>query len=351
MTPEGRKTVDPDSEWCGSGFRGFIGAPELNLVTMLVKRQTELKPKPPQSGTLLLYLLLFFISVLTATLNLLVIISISHFSPCRQLHSPTNLLLLSLAVSDFFVGLLVLPIEALMLVTCWVLGDLMCVFYYFLPLTAISASVGSMVLISMDRYVAICDPLHYPSRVTERTVTSAVCLCWICSVIYSVFLSYDHLKQPGRYNSCYGECVVGVDGDVDLAFAFSIPISIIVILYLRVFVVAAAQARAMRSHVTAVKLQLSVTLTKKSELKAARTLGVLVAVFLLCYSPYYCLCLTGGNILIGSPLEASMSFLMYFNSCLNPVIYAFFYPWFRKAIRHIVTLQILQPDSCEANML
>ncbi|XP_027131530.1 trace amine-associated receptor 4-like [Larimichthys crocea] len=278
------------------------------------------KPKPPQSGTLLLYLLLFFISVLTATLNLLVIISISHFS-CRQLHSPTNLLLLSLAVSDFFVGLLVIPIEVLMAVTCWVLGDLMCALYFFLPVTLISASVGSMVLISMDRYVAICDPLHYPSRVTSKVVIISVCLCWICSVIYSVVLLYHHLKQPGRYNSCYGECLVGVAGDLDLAVAFVIPISIIVILYLRVFVVAAAQARAMRSHVTAVKLQLSVTLTKKSELKAARTLGVLVAVFLLCYSPYYCLSLSGSDILYGSPTEALMSFLMYFNSCLNPVIY------------------------------
>ncbi|KAM4560798.1 trace amine-associated receptor 6-like [Fundulus diaphanus] len=41
---------------------------------------------------------------------------------------------------------------------------------------------------------------------------------------------------------------------------------------------------------------------------------------------------------------------IYFNSCLNPLIYALFYPWFRKAIRHIVTLQILQPGSCEVTL-
>ncbi|KAM4730654.1 trace amine-associated receptor 13c-like [Anableps anableps] len=44
-------------------------------------------------------------------------------------------------------------------------------------------------------------------------------------------------------------------------------------------------------------------------------------------------------------------FLFYFNSCLNPVIYALFYPWFRKAIKLIFTLQILQPGSCDANIL
>uniref|UniRef100_A0A3B4TET2 G-protein coupled receptors family 1 profile domain-containing protein n=1 Tax=Seriola dumerili TaxID=41447 RepID=A0A3B4TET2_SERDU len=161
------------------------------------------RPQPPHSEALLVYILLFFISVLTAALNLLLIISISHF---RQLHSPTNLILLSLAVSDFFVGLLVIPVEILMTGTCWVLGDLMCALYFLLPYTLISASVGSMVLISIDRYVAICDPLRYPTRVTVRVVTAAVCLCWLCSVVYSVAIMYDHLKQPGRYNPCHGEC-------------------------------------------------------------------------------------------------------------------------------------------------
>ncbi|XP_018549406.1 trace amine-associated receptor 4-like [Lates calcarifer] len=307
------------------------------------------KPKPPHSGAVLLYTLLFFISVLTAALNLLVIISISHY---RQLHSPTNLLLLSLAVSDFFVGLLLIPIETLKTGTCWVLGDLLCALYFLIPYILISASVGSMVLISVDRYVAICDPMHYSTRITDKVVTISVCLCWICSVFYGIFILFNHLKQPGRYNSCYGECLVNIAGDVDLVVAFIIPITVIVALYMRVFVVAVSQARAMRSHVRTVTVQNTVTLTtKKSELKAARTLGVVVVVFLICYSPYYYLSLTGGSILVGSSTETFMSFLMYFNSCLNPVIYAFFYPWFRKAVKHIVTLQILQPGSCDANVL
>ncbi|XP_070831514.1 trace amine-associated receptor 13c-like [Chaetodon trifascialis] len=303
------------------------------------------RPQRPHSEAVLAHFLLYSASLLTATLNLLVIVSVSHF---RQLRSPTNLLLLSLAVSDFFVGLLVMPIEILMTWTCWVLGDLLCALYFFLPVTLISASVGSVVLISIDRYVAICHPLRYPVRITRSVVTISVCLCWTCSVFYSIFLLYDHLKQPGRYNSCHGECVVNIAGDVDVVVAFIVPITVIILLYLRVFAVAASQARAVRSHVTAVRPQ---PVTKKSELKAARTLGVVVAVFLVCYSPYYCVSLTGRDILIGSSAEAVMSFLMYLNSCLNPVIYALLYPWFRKAVRAIVTLQILQPGSSQTNML
>ncbi|XP_071764621.2 trace amine-associated receptor 13c-like [Centroberyx gerrardi] len=306
------------------------------------------KPTRPHSEAMLFYILLSsisLISLLTAALNLLVIISISHY---RQLHTPTNLLLLSLAVSDFLAGLL-MPTEMLYTEACWFLGDLMCALSFFVVFTIISASVGNMVLISVDRYVAICDPLCYPTKITQGRVKICVCLCWVCSAFFGSLILNDHLREPGRYNSCVGECVVVINniaGAVDLVFTFIGPITVIIVLYMRVFVVAVSQARAMRSHTVAVTLQRSVTVTaKKSERKAARTLGIVIVVFLICFCPHYFVSLTGQENV------ALLVFLVYFNSCLNPVVYAFFYPWFRKSIKLIVTLQILQPDSCEANIL
>ncbi|XP_040918828.1 trace amine-associated receptor 13c-like isoform X1 [Toxotes jaculatrix] len=303
----------------------------------------------PLSEAMLIYILLSSISLLTVALNLLVLISISHF---RQLHTPTNLFLLSLAVSDFLVGLLVMPFQILLTEPCWLLGDLVCSLYHLLPSITVYSSLLNMVLISVDRYVAICDPLHYPTRITQKRVQICVLLCWVYSVFYSFVLLYDNLKQPGRYRSCYGECVINIIGAVDLVLSFIIPITAIIVLYARVFVVAVSQARAMRSHIAAVTLQHSETVTaQRSELKAARTLGVLVAVFLMCYCPFYCVSLSGYTLEIGSSTEVFMSFLILSNSCLNPVIYAFLYPWFRKSVKLIVTLKILQPHSCEANVL
>uniref|UniRef100_A0A7N6BGH2 G-protein coupled receptors family 1 profile domain-containing protein n=1 Tax=Anabas testudineus TaxID=64144 RepID=A0A7N6BGH2_ANATE len=307
------------------------------------------KHKRPQSESMIIYTVLSSISLLTVSLNLLVIISISHF---RQLHTPTNLLLLSLAVSDFLVGLLVMPFQILLLEPCWFLGDLVCVLLNFPLFITVCASVVNMVLISVDRYVAICDPLRYPAKITANRVRISVLLCWIYSVCYSFLFLPENLKQPGRYNSCYGECVISANAAVDLVLGFIIPISSIIILYMRVFVVAVSQARSMRSHIAAVKLQRSVTVTvKKSELKAARTLGVVVAVFLMCYCPYYGVSLSEYEVFLGSSTNLFIVFLVYFNSCLNPLIYAFFYPWFRKCVKLILTLQILLPNSCEANVL
>ncbi|XP_030285130.1 trace amine-associated receptor 13c-like [Sparus aurata] len=310
------------------------------------------KPTQHRADTIFLYILLSCISALTIALNLLVIISISHF---RQLHTTTNFLLLSLAVSDFLVGLLLMPVHILLIGGCWFWGSFICGLFYYASFLLTSASVGNMVLISVDRYVAICDPLCYLTKVTQKRVQVCVCLCWACSALYNGLILMDYLEQPERFNSCYGECIVVVDsitGAVDVMLTFVGPIVVIVVLYMRVFVVAVSQARAMRSHIAVVKLQGSVSApAKKSEMKAARTLGVVVVVFLICFCSYFY------PSIAGQAMSTSVAFQMYgvwllnSNSCLNPVVYAFFYPWFRKSIKLIVSFQILQPDSCNANIV
>ncbi|XP_029968064.1 trace amine-associated receptor 8a-like [Salarias fasciatus] len=301
--------------------------------------------------SMLIYITLSSIAVLTVVLNLLVIISIFHF---KKLHTPTNLLLLSLAVSDFLVGLLMV-FQIILIDGCWFLCDLMCSLYFLLDYGITSASVGTMVLISIDRYVAICDPLHYSTKVTQSRAKVCVLLCWLSSAVFQGLVLRDNVRHPGRYNSCYGECIVVVEyvaGIVDLLLSFIGPVSIIVVLYVRVFVVAVSQARTMRSHVTTVKASGSFNLTTlKSERKALRTVSVVITVFLICICPYYCVTLTGGDAVLSASSVAFVMCLFYFNSCLNPLIYALFYPWFRKSIKLIITLEILKPGSCEANVV
>ncbi|XP_028249876.1 trace amine-associated receptor 13c-like [Parambassis ranga] len=305
------------------------------------------KPTLHWTNAVLVNMLLSFISLITTVLNLLVIISVSHF---RKLHTPTNSLLLSLAVSDFFVGLITMTGEIYMRTSCWYFGDLMCSLYNFVTYIITSSSVGIMVLISVDRYVAICDPMHYPTRVTERRAKLCAFCCWLYATLYSGTTLRDDLIYPGKYKNCHGICFAYPSSfavTLDFVLSFIAPITVIVVLYMRVFVVAVSQARAMRSHITAVPVTVK---AKKSELKAARTLGVLVVVFLMCFCPYYFISLLWGTLL--NPVFASfIYYLVYFNSCMNPLIYALFYPWFRKSVKHIVTLQILQPGSSDANIL
>ncbi|XP_042260273.1 trace amine-associated receptor 13c-like [Thunnus maccoyii] len=305
----------------------------------------------PRSESSLLYTLLAFVSLLTVTLNLLVIISISHF---QQLHTPTNTLLLSLAVSDLVVGLLVMPIEGLRyMLMCWLLGRLMCALTPYVSYCILSASLGHMVLISIDRYLAICDPLLYSSKVTLTKVKICICLCWACSILYNGLILLDHLGRPDRFNSCHGECVVvisHISGTVDLFITFVGPCTVMVVLYMRVFVVAVSQMRVIQSQTAATKMRAAPT-AKRSERKAAGTLGIVIAVFLMCFCPYYYPALAGQDTSNSLSYFSVLSWVMLMNSCVNPLIYALFYRWFRKAIKLILTLRILQPHSWEVKLL
>nr|XP_061799491.1 trace amine-associated receptor 3-like [Nerophis lumbriciformis] len=264
----------------------------------------------------------------------------SHQSKEKQLHTPTNLLLLSLAVSD----ILVWPGQIYLRTSCWAFGDIACLCYQFVSFIIVSTSMGNMVLISVDRYFAICSPFHYNINVTLNRIQLCVCLCWSLLSLFCGFLLRDYLAHPEKFRSCYGECVVHLNmsnGIITMVLIFLLPLSIIVTLYTRVFMVAVSQARAMHSHVTCGKVQNLGA--KKSELKADRTLGVLVLVFLVCLCPFYD---------INFSLSAYYVVYLYnFNSCVNPLIYALFYPWFRRAVKHIVTLRILQTGSSVAKVV
>lgn len=265
----------------------------------------------------------------------------------RHLQSPNNLLILSLAVSDFLVGIVAFLSGFFLSDSCWYLGESMCAMFCILNVIITSSSVGNMVLISIDRFLAICDPLHYPIRVTRGRTKICICLSWMCSILYNCLILSSFLENPNAYHSCYGECVLtfnNVMGIVDFFCTLIAPIATIIVLYTRVFSVAFSQARAMRVlHIASSSVGVK---PQKSELKAAITLGVVVLIFLICFPPYFFPYLAGEDIKINDSSVSFTVYLLYFNSCLNPVVYALFYPWFRKSVKLIVTLKILRTRPC-----
>ncbi|XP_067289450.1 trace amine-associated receptor 13c-like [Pseudorasbora parva] len=297
----------------------------------------------------IMYVFVSLLSAWTVFLNLLVVISISHF---KKLHTPTNLIILSLAVADMLMGLIVIPIEGTRLIeTCWYFGDTYCRLFIIILGLVFSASFSNLVLIAVDRYVAVCHPLLYPQKITTTTTLVSICLSWVCYSTYNTILVINngYLDTSLRTDMCYGECSVTMGFAwkfTDLFMSFIFPCTVIIILYLRIFHVAHQQVKVINALMKGGKCVTEGSVRRKSERKAALTLGIIVTVYLLCYIPYYISSLS----VISFTNMSVLSWVVYTNSGLNPLVYALFYPWFKKTVKHILTLKIFQPKSSMDNI-
>ncbi|XP_041949312.1 trace amine-associated receptor 13c-like [Alosa sapidissima] len=306
----------------------------------------------PKALHIIMYIFLSSISVSTVLLNLLVIISIFHF---KQLHTPTNLLILSLAVADLFIGLTVMPVEGSQLIeTCWYFGDTLCNIFPFIYSVALSGSLCSLVLISIDRFIAVSDPLRYSLKVTHNKVVIIVVLGWCICLLYMFFLLYDHLTEMEPHRTCHGECLFTtisfswIVGDVFVSFI--VPCSMVIILNMKIFCTAKYHTKVINSVTERERAGNKDTMrSKKSSRKAEKTIGVLVTVYLLCYMPYNLSIFAYGPDSL-SYLFKCLVWIVYLNSCMNPIIYALFYPWFKVSTKYIITLAILHPGSSYFNV-
>uniref|UniRef100_A0A8C1FNX2 G-protein coupled receptors family 1 profile domain-containing protein n=1 Tax=Cyprinus carpio carpio TaxID=630221 RepID=A0A8C1FNX2_CYPCA len=303
-----------------------------------------IKGKRSSHESNIMYVFFSLLSAWTVFLNLLVIISISHF---KKLHTPTNLIILSLAVADMLVGLIVMPVDAIKLIeTCWYFGDTFCDVFMIIMGLLISTSICNLVLIAVDRYVAVCHPLLYPQKITMTKTLISICLCWFFSSTYNIgYLVSGRYFEASQRSDCYP--MVGFAWIVtDLFMCFIFPCILIISLYLRIFYVVHQQVKVINTLMKGDKCVIKGSVRSKSESKAALTLGIIVTVYLLCWIPYYICSISG----VSSITINVLTWFVFSNSGLNPMVYALFYPWFKKTVKLILTLKIFQPASSLLNI-
>ncbi|XP_031662179.1 trace amine-associated receptor 13c-like [Oncorhynchus kisutch] len=286
-----------------------------------------------------LYVFFSLFSAVTVFLNILVIISISHF---KQLHTSTNLLILSLAASDLLVGLIVIPVMTVAIMEpCWGFGEYFCAFHAYISFLCTSLSLGNLVLISIDRYVAVYDPLLYHSKITITRMMCCISITWCCCIIYRAAIIKMFVNVQVR-SRCLKECFtveITWVNITDIVITMVVPCSIIITLYMKIFVVARSQARKVFSKEAPRVSGVKTIQANKSERKAAKTLSIVVFNYLICWIPFLF-----SSFFLMSFLSDNVSFIIgllpLVNSFINPIIYAFFYPWFKVTAKHILTLKL-----------
>ncbi|XP_053343900.1 trace amine-associated receptor 1-like [Clarias gariepinus] len=301
-----------------------------------------------------LYVFFSLVVILTVFGNFFVILSIVHF---KQLHIPTNYLVLSLAVTDLLLGGFVMPLSMIRSIeTCWYFGTLFCKIHSSVDITLCTASIINLCFIAVDRYYAVCQPLLYQNIITPFVMLVMISICWSVSVTTGfgiIFLGLNILGIEDFYNQnifCEGGCVLfqsPASSTASSLLSFYFPGIIMLSIYTKIFRVAQKQAKSIQDLKNKAQLMMS-----KEEKKATKTLAVIMGVFLSLWTPFFFCNIIEPYIgyLIPPVLFDMMVWIGYLNSTCNPIVYAFFYKWFRKALRIILSGKIFQSGSSRRNL-
>ena len=346
------------------------------------------------SETQLILTTIFICVVMLATVigNSLVIFCVCYYP---RLRGRTNYLIVSLAVADWLIGTLSLPLRLAQTVNNdqWPFGLDECAFWIWVDMLCSAASILNLMAISFDRLIAVVDPLKYEERMRPCHVYTMISFTWlfalICASLSLLSWNNDPIVHKPQCSIISKEYITFVS-----TAAFFVPLTVVLVNYGIIFRIAIGHARRLEresyslatnyspdaSSVTAIddnhnpdspanekrgsffrrsifsfrrdhrkSSQRSATFSRVKQLKATKTLAVVIGVFCLCWLPFFIIFLTFQYCIDGcfEPPRLSktarhviitifVTILPLVNSAANPIIYTCFNAEFRKAFKRLL---------------
>jgi hypothetical protein len=124
-------------------------------------------------------LVLSFLIISTILGNALVILSVFTYRPLRIVQ---NFFIVSLAVADLAVAILVMPFNvAYLILGKWIFGIHLCKLWLTCDVLCCTASILNLCAIALDRFWAITDPINYAQKRTLKRVLGTIAGVWVLS--------------------------------------------------------------------------------------------------------------------------------------------------------------------------
>ncbi|XP_053130306.1 5-hydroxytryptamine receptor 2C [Hemicordylus capensis] len=326
-------------------------------------------------------LLILIIILLTIGGNILVIMAVSLE---KKLQNATNYFLMSLAVADMLVGILVMPVSLITILYdyAWPLPKQLCPIWISLDVLFSTASIMHLCAISLDRYVAIRNPIEH-SRFNSRTkAIMKIAAVWTISIGISLPIPVIGLQDDSRV-FVNGSCVLNDENFVLVGsfVAFFIPLIIMVFAYCLTIQVLQKQALVFMYGETPKQRRSSMSCLKKenntenlsmlqnheaashlnspmnkegvlfrkgtmqsinNERRASKVLGIVFFLFLIMWCPFFItnimsvLCKEAcDEALLGELLDVFV-WVGYICSGVNPLVYTLFNKIYRRAFSNYI---------------
>ncbi|XP_015595315.1 D(2)-like dopamine receptor [Cephus cinctus] len=263
--------------------------------------------------------------------NILTILAVRLSRRLRNVTS--NYFVLSLAISDFLVGL-TLPYHLAFYVT-ELLGTIpaTCIMRFVLISLACCASIYNLIAIAVDRYIAIVHPLKYSTYMTRRAALVLIFLGWINAIAIATVPIYWNCFDAAT------ECEMDTVLPRYYTVAILTPMLCFIwlsmfILYWQIWKEASTHARRLRHN--------GMYNNGTSDWKSVQVVLLVLGCFSICWLPYLIVACSRAfdwHKKASPVVYKSMFSLAMANSGMNPMIYAWKNKNFRKAFQKLLHFQ------------
>ncbi|NXI91004.1 AA3R protein, partial [Psophia crepitans] len=256
---------------------------------------------------------------LFATLGNILVIWVVKLNSTFQ--NTTLYFIVSLALADIAVGILVMPLAIVVSLGVSV-HFYACLFMCCLMVVFTTASILSLLAIAIDRYLRVKLPTRYKIITTGRRVWWALGLCWSVSLLVGLVPMFGWNKTEPRTSdlvSCQFTSVMRMDYMVYFCF-FTwtlVPLLIMCALYIEIF------------HIIRTKLSQGTSNVRGAfygqEFKTAKSLALVLFLFAVSWLPL-CILNCISYFYPGCQIPQHLMYLgillSHANSAMNPIVYA-----------------------------
>ena len=198
------------------------------------------------------------LSLVTIFGNVLVMVA---FKIDRNLQTISNYFLLSLAVADFLIGFISMPLSLIYIVARgWPLSPMACDFWLAIDYLNSNASVLNLLLISFDRYFSVTRPLTYRAKRTTKRAGLLIASAWIISALLWPPWIFAWPSIEGRRTVPHDQCYIPfLESNIWVTvitaiIAFWLPVTIMCVLYWKIWLETEKRYRELTSLVVTPKL-------------------------------------------------------------------------------------------------
>ncbi|XP_068611002.1 somatostatin receptor type 2 [Brachionichthys hirsutus] len=261
--------------------------------------------------------------------NSLVIVAILKLD---KMSSSTTVYILNLALADgfFMVGLPFIASQNFQ--NIWIFGDVACKVVMVLDGINQFTSIFCLTVMSIDRYMALANPLRFARWRTPRRAKVVSAFLWLFSLL-------TILPMALHFSVTQDLCIPDIVSDAwwlgilsyTFVMGFALPFTVMTASYIALLLT----MRSQRLKATTPSRDYN-----RLEQQVTRMIAAVVVVFGMCWLPFYtlnfCSLYQSGMVLTFSRAFEFVVLLSYSWSCANPILYACISNTFRRHFRTLL---------------